>query len=239
MHTDAVYRSRTNYFEKFSDWSSMQISCTHRFHNNSSLTRSHRSASSNIERLNTQTTRRDFYIMRSFYTFDANNAQRKSNDCVLILKYYDYITLLQLLYSVSHKCGTTENIAVFRQLSSNVHNIFTVHFDAKASSSLRKRLQLFVMWSHCMKLQSSLTYCVVCGSRFVGHAVPEKIICILLPNFRPFYAFIMTYLRSRKSELTAVGIRCADHATHTLSAKVDTNFADKRRSLGQYSSLVD
>jgi hypothetical protein len=42
---------------------------------------------------------------------------------------------------------------------------------------------------------------------------------------------------SRKSRLTAVGIRCADHAT--LSAKVDINFADKRRSLGRYSSFAD
>jgi hypothetical protein len=33
-----------------------------------------------------------------------------------------------------------------------------------------------------------------------------------------------------KADNTAVGIGCADHATH-VSAKVDTNFADKRRSL--------
>jgi hypothetical protein len=43
--------------------------------------------------------------------------------------------------------------------------------------------------------------------------------------------------RSRKSKLTAVGIRCADHAT-PLSAKIGINFADKRRSLGRYSSLA-
>jgi hypothetical protein len=42
---------------------------------------------------------------------------------------------------------------------------------------------------------------------------------------------------SRKSRLTAVGIRCADHAA-PLSAKVGTNFADKRRSLGQYSVTI-
>jgi hypothetical protein len=41
-----------------------------------------------------------------------------------------------------------------------------------------------------------------------------------------------------KPRLTAVGIRCADHAT-PLPAKVGTNFADKRRSLGRYSSLAD
>jgi hypothetical protein len=46
------------------------------------------------------------------------------------------------------------------------------------------------------------------------------------------------WLRSRKPKLTAVGIRCAEHAT-LLTAKVATNFADKRRSLGQYSSLAD
>jgi hypothetical protein len=42
---------------------------------------------------------------------------------------------------------------------------------------------------------------------------------------------------SRKSILTAVGIRCAD-TQHPVSAKVGTNFADMRRSLGRYSSLV-
>jgi hypothetical protein len=41
-----------------------------------------------------------------------------------------------------------------------------------------------------------------------------------------------------KPENTAMGIRCADHAT-PLSAKVGTNFADKRRSLGRYSLLAD
>jgi hypothetical protein len=45
--------------------------------------------------------------------------------------------------------------------------------------------------------------------------------------------------RSRKLRLTAVGIRCTDHSKHPLSAKVGTNFADKRRSLGRYSLLAD
>jgi hypothetical protein len=44
---------------------------------------------------------------------------------------------------------------------------------------------------------------------------------------------------SRKPRLTAVTIRCADHATHYKQKQVGTNFADKRRSLGQYSSLED
>jgi hypothetical protein len=44
--------------------------------------------------------------------------------------------------------------------------------------------------------------------------------------------------KSSSSEITAVGIRCADHAT-SLSAKVGNNFADKRRSLGLCSSLAE
>jgi hypothetical protein len=53
-----------------------------------------------------------------------------------------------------------------------------------------------------------------------------------------YFIYIYTLERSRNPRLTAVGIRCADHTT-PLSAKVGTNFADKRRSLGRYISLAD
>jgi hypothetical protein len=42
----------------------------------------------------------------------------------------------------------------------------------------------------------------------------------------------------KKIEIAAVGICCANHAT-TLSAKVSTNFADERQSLGWCGSLAD
>jgi hypothetical protein len=42
-----------------------------------------------------------------------------------------------------------------------------------------------------------------------------------------------------KTENTAVGIRNADHVAPSIRKKVGNHFADKRRSLGRYSSLAD
>jgi hypothetical protein len=44
--------------------------------------------------------------------------------------------------------------------------------------------------------------------------------------------------RSRKSRLTTVGIRCADHATSSIRKSWHC-FANKGRSLGRHSSLAD
>jgi hypothetical protein len=42
---------------------------------------------------------------------------------------------------------------------------------------------------------------------------------------------------SRKSRLTAVGIRCSDYATPSI--RKSCHYADMRRSLGRYNSLTD
>jgi hypothetical protein len=79
----------------------------------------------------------------------------------------------------------------------------------------------------------------------------ERAVCLLWPDtllvicFSPNLhlvaicestVYIMLDAYGLETENTAVGIRCADHAT---PAKVATKFPDKRRSLFRYSSLAN
>jgi hypothetical protein len=53
-----------------------------------------------------------------------------------------------------------------------------------------------------------------------------------------YFPYLVT-VSGLETENTAVGIRHADHVAPSIRKNVGTNFADKRRLLGRYSSLAD
>jgi hypothetical protein len=55
----------------------------------------------------------------------------------------------------------------------------------------------------------------------------------------PYTILSITVHNCLESEITAVGIRRADHATTFYPQKVGTNFSNNRRWHGRYSSLAD
>jgi hypothetical protein len=90
--------------------------------------------------------------------------------------------------------------------------IFRIRFSYDHFAQIQRKKTVCIVDEACLSRR-----CLAMDSQFLSRAEAGKVLTKLLPsNGYPRYSIYIYSVRSRKPRLTAVGIRCADHATPSI-----------------------